>query len=331
MTFLSPYFLFLLLLIPAIAVFYIKTRKEISNTVYFPRTKMSGVLKKKSSYKYKDIPFVLIIISLSLFIVALSRPVIIKYKSDAFGEGIYISLVIDVSPSMLGEDLVPNRLEAAKDTLIKFIKNRNFDKISLVSFAMRASVLSPSTFDYDSLANAVSKIEIDEEGSTSIGLGMATAVDMLRNIDSKKGDKIIILLTDGDNNAGEIEPKLATEIANLYDIKIYTVGIGKPGIEYVWVTINDPVHGKNRVRMPFRLNEETLINIAKSTGGRYFNATSRRTLVDIYSAIHNLEKQEIKNDSSIEYSELFTPFALFGLLLLILAFVLKHSKFLVIP
>lgn len=331
MTLLSPYFLLLLVFIPGIIYLYIKNRKMSSSAILYSKVSMSNVLSNKKSYKAKDIPFSLIIVSIVLSIIALSRPVIVDYKRDAVGEGIYISLVLDVSPSMLGEDMSPTRLEVAKNTLIKFINDRQFDKISLVIFAMKSSVISPATFDYDDLINRIEKIDIDYEGSTSIGIGMVTAVDMLRSVPNYKGDKIIILLTDGDNNAGEIEPSLASEIASLYDIKIYTIGLGKPGISYVWITIYDPDRGQNRVRMPFQLNEEVLIDIAKETGGKYFNASSSKALSDVYSAISELEKQTVRDDSAIEYFELYRPFLLGALFLVFIASVLKTTKYLVIP
>ncbi len=199
MTFVNPQFLFILFVVPIIILLYIKTRKNHSYSVSHPRVSMSKVLK--SRYYVKDIPFSLIIIALSMLVIALARPVKTEHLSDINGEGIYISLVVDVSPSMMAEDMTPTRLEASKKTMIDFIKKRNFDKISLVAFALRASVLMPATFDYIALENEIKKIEIDREGSTSIGLGIATAVDMLRNIKSNN-EKIIILLTDGENNSG---------------------------------------------------------------------------------------------------------------------------------
>jgi len=331
MTLLSPYSLLLLLFIPCIVYIYIKNRKKSSSAILYPKVAMSSILSSKKSYKAKDIPFSLIMVSIFLSIIALSRPVIVDYKRDAVGEGIYISLVLDVSPSMLGEDMSPTRLEVAKNTLVKFINNRQFDKISLVTFAMKASVISPSTFDYDDLISRIEKIDIDYEGSTSIGVGMVTAVDMLRSVPNYRGDKIIILLTDGDNNAGEIEPSLASEIASLYDIKVYTIGLGKPGISYVWITINDPNRGQNRVRMPFQLNEEVLIDIAKETGGKYFNASSSKALSDVYSVISKLEKQTVTDDSYIEYFELYRPFLMGALFLIFIAWVLKTTKYLIIP
>ena len=331
MILLSPYFLLLLLFIPSIIYFYIKNRKRTTNAILYSKVGMSNVLLSKKSFKAKDIPFSLIMVAIFLSIIALSRPVIVDYKRDAVGEGIYISLVLDVSPSMLGEDMSPTRLEVAKNTLIKFINDRQFDKISLVTFAMKSSVISPSTFDYNDLISRIEKIDIDYEGSTSIGVGIVTAVDMLRSVPDYKGDKIIILLTDGDNNAGEIEPSFASEIASLYGIKVYTIGLGKPGISYVWITIDDPVKGKNRVRMPFQLNEEVLISIAKKTGGKYFNASNSKTLSDVYSVISKLEKQSVSDDSAIEYFELYRPFLMVALFLVFIAWVLKTTKYLIIP
>lgn len=284
----------------------------------------------KSSYKARDIPFVLAMIALILAVISLSRPVKIKYRSDMAGNGVYISLVVDVSPSMLAEDIRPTRLEASKNTIIKFIQKREFDKISLVTFAMRPSVVMPSTFDYTILEESVTKLKIDEEGSTSIGLGIVTAVDMLRNI-KDKSEKIIILLTDGENNAGEIEPNLAAEIAASYGIKIYTVGLGEPGGNYAWVTHYDPTYGKRRVKMPFQLNEKVLIDIASKTGGKYFNAKNASALDNIYNAINRLEKKPIPSDAFADYVELYIPFMIISLIFLCLSFILRTTKYLIVP
>lgn len=328
MHFLSPYFLFLLLPVPLLVFFYIRTRKSYSYSVKYPRVSMSKTLKSK--YYVKDIPFTLMVLAFIFAVAALARPVNIKYRADTIGEGIYISLVVDVSPSMMAEDIRPTRLEASKNTIAKFIEKRQFDKISLVTFAMRASVIVPATFDYTLLEDAVESLKIDEDGSTSIGLGIATAVDMLRNVKGNN-EKVIILLTDGENNAGEIEPNLASEIASNYNIKIYTIGLGEPGQNYAWVTHYDSTYGKRRIKMPFQLNEKALIDIANTTGGKYFNAKNASALDNIYNTISRIEKKTIIDDSSIDYIELFRPFAIISLLLLILSVLLKTTRFLTVP
>lgn len=328
MTFVNPQFLFILFLVPIIIFLYIKTRKNHSYSVKHPRVSMSKVLK--SNYYVKDIPFALIIIALSMSILALARPVKVEHLSDINGEGIYISLVVDVSPSMMAEDMNPTRLEASKRTMIDFIKKRNFDKISLVAFALRASVLLPATFDYTTLENEIRRIEIDEEGSTSIGLGIATAVDMLRNIKSDN-EKIIILLTDGENNSGEIDPRLASEIASNFGIKIYTIGIGDAAGSSAWVTYNDPDYGRRRVRADFTLNEKALINIASITGGKYFNAKTGAALENVYNTIDRIEKKPILDDDLIQYKELYKPFIIIALICLCLSIVLSSTRFLIIP
>ena len=231
---------------------------------------------------------------------------------------------------MMAEDMIPTRLEASKKTMIDFIKKRNFDKISLVSFALRASVLSPATFDYTSLEEEIKKIEIDEEGSTSIGLGIATAVDMLRSV-KEDNEKIIILLTDGENNSGEIDPKLASEIASNFNIKIYTIGIGDANGSHAWVTYDDPSYGKRRIRADFTLNEESLIDIAATTGGKYFNAKNASALDNVYNTIDRLEKKPILDDDLIQYDELYKPFIIIAFLCLCLSIILSTTRFLIIP
>nr|WP_295159988.1 VWA domain-containing protein [uncultured Brachyspira sp.] len=289
---------------------------------------MSKVLK--SRYYIKDVPFALIVSALFFSIIGLARPAKVSHLSDINGEGIYISLVVDVSPSMMAEDMMPTRLEASKKTMIDFIKKRNFDKISLVAFALKTSVLSPATFDYISLEEEIKKIKIDEEGSTSIGLGIATAVDMLRNI-KDNNEKIIILLTDGENNSGEIDPKLASEIASNFNIKIYTIGIGDANGSNAWVTYNDPNYGKRRVRADFTLNEEALIDIAASTGGKYFNAKTTSALDNVYNTIDRIEKKPILDDNLIKYEELYKPFIITALICICLSIILSTTRFLIIP
>lgn len=330
MHFLSPYFFLLFFIIPPLVYFYTKNKKNNLVAINFSRVSVSKVLKNKSSFKALDIPFYLLIASLIFLIIALARPVKLKYRGDYNGKGIYIALVVDVSPSMLGEDISPTRIESSKKTIIEFIKKREFDKISIVTFALRPSVLSPLTLDYQSLIEKVESIDIDEEGSTSIGLGIVTAVDTLRNAD-KESEKVIILLTDGENNAGEIEPEYAAEIASMFNIKIYTIGLGEAGSSYVWVTYNDPVYGKRRVKMPFTLNEDTLISIAGQTGGRYFNAKNSFALKNIYNIISRIEKKPIKDDTAAAYKDLFAPFLLFALFLFLLSTILKYTKYLIIP
>ena len=231
---------------------------------------------------------------------------------------------------MMAEDMIPTRLEASKKTMIDFIKKRNFDKISLVSFALRASVLSPSTFDYISLEQEIKNIQIDKEGSTSIGLGIATAVDMLRNV-GDNNEKIIILLTDGENNSGEIDPKLASEIASNFNIKIYTIGIGDANGSHSWVTYDDPNYGKRRVRADFTLNEKSLIEIASSTGGRYFNAKTSQALENVYNTIDKIEKKPMLDDNLIQYEELYKPFVILALICICLNIILSTTRFLIIP
>lgn len=328
MVLVAPYFLFLLLLIPIIVFIYIKTRKNSLYSIKHPRVSMSNELKSK--YYAKDIPFILTMIALTSSIIALARPAKVDTSANINGNGIYISLVIDVSPSMLAEDMTPTRLEASKKVIIDFIKKRNYDKISLVSFALRSTVISPATFDYKTLENEVSNIQIDKNGSTSIGLGIATAVDMLRSV-KEDNEKVIILLTDGENNSGEIDPTLASQIAADFNIKIYTIGIGDASGSSAWVTYDDANYGKRRIRTTFTLNEKSLIDIAKTTGGRYFNAKTSSALDNVYSTIDKLEKKPILDDSNVKYDDSYKIFILIAIIGLVLSIILSTTKFLIIP
>lgn len=328
MLFVNPQFLLLLLIVPIITFIYIKTRKNHLYSVKHPRVSMAHTLKSK--YYAKDIPFILLMLGLTFSIIGLARPATVDSSANINGEGIYISMVVDISPSMMAEDMLPTRLEASKKTMADFIKKRNFDKISLVAFALRASVLSPSTFDYTSLEKEIGNIKIDEEGSTSIGLGIATAVDMLRSV-KDDAEKVIILLTDGENNSGEIDPKLASEIASNFNIKIYTIGIGDAAGSHAWVTYTDPNYGKTRIRADFTLNEKALIEIASITGGKYFNAKTSSALDNVYNTIDRLEKKPITDDNLIQYNELYKPFIIIALICIALSIILSSTRFLIVP
>ena len=323
-SFLSPQAFLFFILIPILIYFYIKTRKN-NVSLYYPTTHNIKLYFKSSIFVAKDLHFILKIFALVFFVITLARPVIIDTKSNDIGKGYYISLVLDVSPSMLGEDLRPTRLEAAKKTIAEFVNNRQMDKISFVTFATKANVKCPTTLDYKNLSRIISETTYDEDGATAIGIGIATAVDTLRTM-PEGSTKIIILLTDGDSNSGEIDPSIAALIAASFDIKIYTIGIGDPKNNDVWVTWDGHRHLMN-----YTLNEDLLIDIAGTTSARYFNAKNTRMLKDIYETIDNLEKNEIKDDRLFEYKEYYHIFLFIGLLLLLLMFVLTNTRYITIP
>jgi len=238
-------------------------------------------------------------------------------------------MVLDVSSSMQAEDFKPrNRLYVAKDEIKKFINRRVNDRIGLVVFARYAYTQCPLTTDYGVLLKFIDQVNFGSvEDGTAIGMAIANGVNRLR--ESKSKTKVMVLATDGDNNAGEIDPITAANLAAAFDIKIYTIGVGKPG--NAMFPYQDPIFGKRYIYQPTRIDEETLKEIAKKTGGKYFRARSGKELDEIYSTIDKMEKTEIKIASHIQYHELFGYFIYSGLLLLVLEMVLANTYFRKLP
>jgi Ca-activated chloride channel family protein len=238
-------------------------------------------------------------------------------------------MALDVSSSMQAEDFKPhNRLYVAKEEINKFIDRRVNDRIGLVVFARYAYTQCPLTVDYSVLHNFVDMVNFGViEDGTAIGMAIATAVNRLR--DSEAKSKILILLTDGDNNAGEIDPVTGANLAAAMDIKIYTIGAGKPG--NAMYPYQDPIFGKRYVYQPTNIDEATLKKIAERTGGRYFRARSGEELEQIYEEIDQLEKTEIQVASHIQYTELFQWFTYAGLAVFLLELLLATTYFRKLP
>jgi Ca-activated chloride channel family protein len=230
---------------------------------------------------------------------------------------------------MQAEDFKPhNRLYVAKEEMKKFVNRRVNDRIGLVVFARYSYTQCPVTTDYGVLLNFIDRVDfgIVEDG-TAIGMAIANSVNRLRESPAKS--KVIVLLTDGDNNAGEIDPLTAANLAAAFDIKIYTIGAGKPG--NAMFPYQDPIFGKRYVYQPTKIDEKTLKEIAERTGGQFFRARSGEELEQIYESIDSLEKTEIEIESHVQYKELFQYFAYFGLLFLVLEMVLANSYFRKLP
>ena len=244
-------------------------------------------------------------------------------------EGIDIILAMDISSSMLAEDFKPkNRIEAAKAVAAEFIKGRQNDRIGLVVFAGQSFTQCPLTLDYGILLRFLQEVHIGMiEDGTAIGMAIGNCVNRLR--DSKAKSKVVILLTDGRNNRGELDPLTAARVAKTFDIRIYTIGAGKKGDALY--PIEDPIFGKRYVRMPVEIDENLLKQIASITGGKYFRATDRTSLEKIYADIGNLEKTKIEIKEYTRYKELFSKYLLLALSLLLLEIVLANTKFRKIP
>ena len=265
----------------------------------------------------RHVPFVLRIFALCMIVVAIARPRSSEKMEKIDTEGIDIVLAMDVSTSMLARDLTPDRLNASKDIAIEFISQRPSDRMGIVVFAGESFTQCPLTTDRATLINLMKEVQTDLiEDGTAIGNGLATAVARMKDSDAKS--RVIILLTDGVNNRGEISPQMAAEIAKTYGVRVYTIGVGKEGMApYPAMT----PWGVEIQQVKVEIDEKLLSEIAESTGGRYFRATDNTKLAEIYSEINKMEKARTTVDSFPIYKELFGKYALLALLALLLELV----------
>lgn len=321
-----PYFLWLLLLIPLVAIWYYKTKSKEKATLTLPTTK--GFFKETSiiTKLYTLLP-ILRLLALALLIVALARPRTVKVsKHSKTNKGIDIVMAIDVSASMLARDLKPNRLEALKIVATNFINQRPNDRIGIVIYAGESFTQTPITSDKSILRRSISEIKWGEiEDGTAIGMGLGSAVNRLK--ESKAKSKVIILLTDGVNNTGFIDPKTATELAVGLGIKVYTIGLGTNGTAS-FPYAKDPTTGKLLFRnAPVEIDENLLKYIAKQTEGKYFRATNNTKLKSIYNEINKLEKTEIKEYKYYNYHEKYRVLVILAGLLIIIEILLRNTIF----
>lgn len=320
MTFAHPYyFLLLLLLIPAILWYVLKRKQrfaslQVSNTFAFQQ------MPKTWKQRCQHLPFVLRCLVFSLVVVVLARPQSVDSWQNTSTEGIDIVVALDISTSMLAEDLKPNRLEAAKSIASSFVADRHNDNIGLVLFAGESFTQCPLTTDHAVLMNLFGSIQCGMiEDGTAIGLGLANAVSRVK--DSQAKSKVIILLTDGTNNRGDIDPLTAAELAKTFGIRVYTIGVGKKGkAPYPFQTANGVVYQNVEVN----IDEEPLKQIASLTGGVYFRATDNATLAGIYQEIDQLEKTKMQVREYSKRQEEFRPFALAAFLLLLIEIMLRQ-------
>jgi len=328
-TFANPFFLFLLLLLPLLVWWYLRTHKKRATTIRYSNLDLLRTLPKPSSYLSRHLQFGLRMLALALVIVALARPQSGHTEEEVTTEGIDIVLALDISSSMLAEDFRPrNRIEAAKQVAEQFITGRKSDRIGMVVFAARSFTQCPLTLDYGVLINFLQKVapgQIDD--GTAIGLGMATAIDRLRS--SKAKSKVVILLTDGVNNAGEIDPITAARVAKAFGVRIYSIGVGTRG--EAMFPVQDPLFGKRYVRMPVEIDEAMLTQVAEMTNGQYFRATDRSSLEKIFAEIDQLEKTKIEVKQFTRYRELFVQWLAVALGLVFVEIILTDTKFRKIP
>jgi len=327
----SPIVIFALgvLVIAAMIWHYVRRQQVRSAAIKYSDVRIVSRASRSHRRRFRVILPILRVAAVGLLFIAFARPRSGTEVREITSEGVDIMLALDVSSSMQAEDFKPhNRLYVAKEEVKHFVEKRINDRIGLVVFARHSFTQCPLTVDYGVLLRFVDQVNfgIIEDG-TAIGMAIANGVNRLRESEAKS--KIMILLTDGDNNAGEIDPITAASLATAFDIKIYTIGVGQSG--NAMFPVNDPLFGRRYVYQPTRIDEVSLKEIANVTGGQYFRARSEEELAEIYTLIDEMEKTKIEVSASIQYQELFHYFTLAGLILLVLELILANSVFRKLP
>lgn len=321
MQFANPKYLYLLLLLIPLAAWYIIRMSKTQASFKLASTGAFSGRNRGWKVRLRHLPFLLRMISVALIILVLARPQAIDSWEKSETQGIDIMLALDISGSMLAQDLQPNRMEAVKKVAAEFITERHNDNIGLVIFAGESFTQCPMTTDHKVLLNLLNEVDFGMiEDGTAIGLGLANSVNRLKDSESKS--KVVILLTDGSNNRGQIAPLTAADLAQSYGIRVYTIGAGTKG------TAPTPVQtpfGMRIQNMPVDIDEEVLTNIANITGGKYYRAVDNESLREIYKEIDQLERYLISVENVTRKQELFMPFALWALALVLLELILRRS------
>lgn len=317
----NPRILYLLaLLLPMIGYYIYRT---IQGRAAIQISTTAGLANLGHTYRYwlRHTPFMLRCLVVALVIVAMSRPQSAEQHSNSNAEGIDIIMSLDISGSMLARDFQPDRIGAAKDLGSKFIIERPTDRIGLVVFAGESFTQSPLTTDHVSLVNLLNQIQSGMiTDGTAIGNGLATAVNRLKESDSPS--KVIILLTDGVNNSGQIDPMGAAQIAADYGIRVYTIGVGTKGVA-LSPTVNE-WGAVSFVQAKVEIDEDMLTKIAETTGGQYFRATDNTSLQKIYAQINQLEKSKVEVENFVKYAEVYHLFLLAALILLMIEIISRY-------
>tara|TARA_B100000029_G_scaffold516797_2_gene634475 strand:+ start:68824 stop:69831 length:1008 start_codon:yes stop_codon:yes gene_type:complete len=335
MFFSTPLFLLLLLIIPLLFWWYYYRSKKDEGGLQFSDISFVTRLESPRVLKYQHVPWYTRIIAISLVIIALARPQLGTEGAEVTTEGIDIILALDISGSMGAEDYKPrNRLYVAKRVISEFIQERRNDRIGMVVFAGRSFTQCPLTLDYKVLLSLLNQVEIGlTEDGTAIGMGIANSVNRLRG--SSAESKVVILLTDGVNNTGSIDPIIAAKAAKTLGVKIYSIGIGKEG--GAPIPVNDPVLGRTYARnsdgtlVLTEIDEQTLKQVARITGGFFFKATDGEMLAHIYQRIDALERTEMDAIKYSRYTELFGYFLLPAMFLLIGDVLLVNTRLRKLP
>lgn len=325
--FLHPqYFLLLLLLIPMIG-WYVWRQRNMNASLQISSLRAFSAIGKSKKIYLRHLPFALRVLAVTMLIFALARPQSSNKLRTSTTEGIDIVISLDVSTSMLAMDFNPNRLEAAKEVAINFISGRPNDRIGLVIFAAESFTQCPLTIDHAVLVNLFRDIQTGMlEDGTAIGDGLATAVNRIKDSESKS--KVIILLSDGENNRGQIAPLTAAEIASTFGVRVYTIGVGTIGTAPFPI---NTVFGQQVQNMEVKIDEKMLKEIASITGGHYFRATDKNKLEEIYQEIDAMEKTKTEVQEYTKKSEEFLIFGLLALIFLISEIVLRNTVLRTIP
>ena len=327
MEFANPTYLYLLLLLLPLIAWYIVKLSRMQASFKLPSTDAFEDMPRTLRVYLRHLPFALRIIAIALVIIILARPQSINQWQETQSEGIDIVLAVDISGSMLAQDLTPNRLVAAKKVAAEFVTDRSRDKIGLVIFAGESFTQCPLTTDHKVLLNLLNEVDFGMvEDGTAIGLGLANSVNRLK--DSNSQSKVVILLTDGTNNRGQIAPLTAADLARSYGIRVYTIGVGTQGVAPTPVQTPFGIRIQN---VEVDIDEKTLTEIASITGGQYFRAEDNEGLSSIYDEIDEMEKYLINVQNVTRKKELYLPFALLVLSLIFIEMILRRTWLRSIP
>lgn len=324
--FANPEYFWVLALIPILVLYKIFVSNNRKTTLNYSDTKpFEGT--KNWKVRLRELPFFIRLIIIGLISIILARPQTTSGEEKVTSEGIDIVLALDVSTSMLAQDLQPNRIKAAKKTAEEFIDNRPNDRIGLVVFAGQSFTQSPITVDHTILKELLDKLETGMvQDGTAIGMGLATSVSRLKESEAKS--RVVILLTDGDNNSGSVSPETAAEIAKTFGIRVYTIGVGTKGkAKY---PVQTPF-GTRTQYIDVKLDEAMLTKIADITDGKYFRATNNKSLADIYKQIDELEKTKVDVAYFSNHTELYYPYAIAAIALLFFEMLLRFTIFRKLP
>ncbi len=325
--FANPAFLWLLLVIPPLVAWYVWKQNRLTASLKHSSLRLLAAMPAGWRAHLRHLPFALRMLTVALLIVAFARPQSSARGENVYREGIDVTIVLDISGSMLAEDFRPNRLEAAKSVAEDFILGRESDRIGLVIFAAESFTQCPLTTDYSVLVDLLKKVKTGYlQDGTAIGEGIANAVNRMKS--SKAKSRVMILLTDGVNNMGSIDPATAAEIASTFGIRMYTIGVGTRGMAPY--PVKTPF-GTQYQQMPVEIDETMLRQVAELTGGEYFRATGNRALREIYSKIDKLERTRVEVTEFHRYTELFYQFVLYALGIFLVELLLRAFVFRKIP